>query len=134
MKPRHSRLVICLLPAVLGLACVGVRAIKADDRDKASVWMTKKLEYSQKILAGLTKEDFEMISKNADAMTVVTYLENWDRAGRADYRKQLRVFETANKDLVRHAGAKDLKAATRTYTQLIQSCVECHIVIRDARK
>lgn len=108
--------------------------MKADDRDKASVWMTKKLEYSQKILAGLTKEDFEMISTNADAMTVVTYLENWDRAGRADYRKQLRVFETANKDLVRHAKAKNLAAATRSYTQLIQSCVECHTVIRDARK
>ncbi|MFM7151814.1 MAG: hypothetical protein ACKO23_18455 [Gemmataceae bacterium] len=134
MKPRTSRLVICLLPALLALAFVGVRTMKADDRDKASVWMTKKLEYSQKILAGLTKEDFEMISTNADAMTVVTYLENWDRAGRADYRKQLRVFETANKDLVRHAKAKNLAAATRSYTQLIQSCVECHTVIRDARK
>lgn len=106
----------------------------AREPDKASVWMTRKLEFSQKILQGLTKGDFELIRKNADAMTVVNYLENWDRAGSPEYRKQLKEFESANKDLVRQAGNKDVVAATRAYTRLVVSCVECHTVVRDAKK
>jgi hypothetical protein len=102
--------------------------------DEASVWMTKKLEFSQKILRGLTMGDFELVRKNADAMIVVGYLERWDREGIPAYRKQMKSFETANKELVRQAEKKDMTAATRAYTQLIVSCVECHTIVRDAKK
>ena len=104
------------------------------DSDKASVWMTKKLEFSQKILQGLTQGDFEMVRKNADAMVVVGYLESWDRAGMPEYKKQLKSFESANKELVRQAEKKNISAATRAYTQLVVSCIECHNVVRDAKK
>jgi mono/diheme cytochrome c family protein len=104
------------------------------DPDKASLWMTKKLEFSQKILRGLTMGDFEMARKNADAMVVVGYLESWDRAGTPEYKKQLKSFESANKELVRQAEMKDIGAATRAYAQLVVSCIECHNVVRDAKK
>jgi hypothetical protein len=42
--------------------------------------MTKKLEHAQKVLAGLTSADFEMVKKHAEAMQVISYLEGWDRA------------------------------------------------------
>src|SRR5437867_2273066 len=109
------------------------KARKAGGADEASIWMTRKLECSQNVLAGLTSGDFEKVRKNADAMLVVTYLEKWDRADLPAYRRQLRSFEAANKDLIRQAGDKDIKAATRAYTRLIVSCVECHSVVRDAK-
>src|SRR5262249_52964074 len=107
---------------------------KGTKPDKASVWMTKKLEFSQKILQGLTQADFETVRKNADGMVVVGYLEGWDRAGTPGYKKQMKAFESANKDLIRHAEKKDVKAATKAYTQLVVSCVECHTIVRDAKK
>jgi hypothetical protein len=109
---------------------------KKDGRkpDEASVWMIKKLEFSQKILQGLTKGDFELVRKNADAMVVVGYLEKWDRGEMPEYKKQLKTFEDANKELVRQAEKKDVGAATRAYTRLVVSCVECHSIIRDAKK
>lgn len=102
--------------------------------DEASVWMTKKLEFSQKILQGLTKGDFELIRKNADAMIVVGYLESWDRSSIPEYKKQLKAFEQANKELVRHAEKENIGEATKAYTKLVVSCVECHSVVRDAKK
>jgi hypothetical protein len=102
--------------------------------DKASVWMTKKLEFSQKILHGLTKGDFELVRKNADAMIVVGYLEKWDRAAIPEYKRQLKAFEDANKELIRQADKEDVQAATRAYAKLVVSCVECHTVVRDTKK
>jgi len=102
--------------------------------DEASVWMTKKLELSKKILQGLTTGDFKMVEKNAGAMIAVNYLEEWDRSSMPAYRKQLKAFAGANKELVKQAKKKDVTAATKAYTQLVMSCVECHTVIRDAKK
>lgn len=105
----------------------------AGEADKASLWMTKKLEFSQKILMGLTKGDFDLVTKNAEAMLVVGYLEKWDRAGMPEYRRQIRYFDEANKELIRQAEKKNIHGATLAYTQLTLSCVHCHTIIRDAK-
>jgi hypothetical protein len=145
--PRHARsrregavmkTTLCgLAAAAAALALLSVCAAapdKPDRRDEASLWMTRKLEYSQKVLAGLTAGDFEKVRKNADAMLVVGYLEKWDRGALPEYRRQLKSFDAANKELIRKARDKDVRAATKAYTQLIVSCVECHAVVRDAKK
>ncbi len=124
---------LSICPVVAQETTARKRAV-LDERDKASLWMTKKLEFSQKILAGLTKGDFEMISKNASEMQVVGYLEKWDRADLAEYRRQVRYFDDANKELIRQAEKKNVSGATLAYTQLVSSCVQCHTVVRDAKK
>ena len=130
----------CLLVA---LAALSVSAVGADeektrekkaDKEKASLWMEKKLEYTQKILAGLTKGDFEMIGTNAGSMQVVNFLEEWDRGKNPEYRRQLKYFSDANAELIRQAGKKNLGGATLAYTQLTLSCVHCHNVVRDVKK
>jgi hypothetical protein len=126
---------------VIGLALLAVCPACADDkkpdrkgkREEASVWMKKKQEYAGKILTGLTKGDFEMIKTNAEAMQVVGYFEEWDRAERLDYRRQLRYFNDTNKELIRQAEKKNINGATLVYTQMVLSCVQCHNIIRDAK-
>jgi len=125
----------CAILAALAAQLVGNAADNPPAKqDQASIWMTRKLEHSQKVLAGLTRADFALIRKHADSMLVLTYLEKWDRADLPAYKEQLRSFEKANKDLVRHANDKNIEAATIAYTQLIGTCVRCHNVIRDADK
>lgn len=124
---------------VMGLLLAVSCVLGADDRpakgkDEGSVWMTKKLEFSKNVLAGLTRGDFELVRKNAEAMRVVGYLEMWDRANLPEYRRQIRYFEDANKELLRHAASKNINGATLAYTQLTLSCVHCHNIIRDTRK
>jgi len=135
----------CLLAAlaVLSLSTVAAEEKKADektagekkaDKQKASLWMEKKLEHTQKILAGLTRADFDTIQTSAGMMQVVTYLEEWDRGKNPEYKRQLRYFSDANAELIRQAGKKNIGGATLAYTQLTLSCVHCHNVVRDAKK
>ncbi len=105
------------------------------DRDReASLWMTRKLDHSQKILAGLTKGDFQLVKKSAEALRVVGYLAKADAADVPEYRRQVRYFDDANRELIRQADNKNVNGATLAYTQLTLSCVHCHIVVRDAKK
>jgi hypothetical protein len=135
MKKAWVGLISLLLSFLLLSICpAGESTRDKKAADEASLWMTKKLEFSQKILQGLTKGDFELVRKNADAMIVVGYLEKWDREGMPAYKKQLKSFESANKELVRQAEKKNMNAATRAYTQLVVSCIECHNIVRDTKK
>jgi hypothetical protein len=124
--------VLCVCP--VGAADKKLEETKGDKQKEASLWMVKKLDHSQKILAGLTKADFEMIRKNAQAMQVVGYLEAWDRAHLPEYKRQLQYFNDANKELIRQAGNKNIGGATLAYTQMTLSCVSCHNVVRDSKK
>ena len=131
----------CLMGA---LAVLSVSTVGADEKKKprdkkadeqASMkWMERKLEHSQKILAGLTKADFEMIESNAGKMESLNYLEQWGRTDLPEYMRQLRYFSDANKELIRQAGKKNIGGATLAYTQLTLSCVHCHNVVRDVQK
>lgn len=98
--------------------------------EDTSFWMRKKLEYSGRILEGLAKEDYEEIGKAARSMRALTHMERWVRAGMPEYRTQLRNFERANDQLIRHADEKQLDGAALAYVQLTLSCVDCHKVIR----
>lgn len=125
----------CLVAAwLLSAGPAGLADEKPAKKEDASVWMTKKLEYSRKVLEGLVKGDFEAVRKNAGAMQVVGYLEEWDRGKNPEYRRQMTYFQDANKELIRQAGRKNLNGATLAYTQLTLSCVQCHNVVRDAKR
>jgi hypothetical protein len=110
--------------------------LRADDEPspEASLFMRQKLQASQAVLAGLASGDYAAIARNAQAMNVVEQLEKWLRANTPGYRTQLRMFEFADRELIRAAREKNIDAATLAYNQLTISCVNCHKIIRDAAK
>jgi hypothetical protein len=134
-----KRVLLTLAWCVVAVAGLSIGPATADEKkvDKkkaASVWMTRKLEVAQTILRGLTEADFELIQKEAGKMQLVNYLEEWDRGDAPEYKRQLRYFEDANKQLTRQAKNKNINGATLAYTQLTLSCVQCHNLIRDLKK
>jgi cytochrome c556 len=123
----------------IGLLTLAISAsVSGDDqgekKKKASVWMKAKTEYTQNILVGLTEGDFEKIENNAKALGVTDFLEYWFRAKQLNYRKQMMFFDHANQEVIRHAKAKNLAGVTLAFNQLTASCVECHQIVRDAKK
>jgi hypothetical protein len=135
---KHALYGLTGLVVLLGLLGLQMgRAEPAADKkldEKASLWMTKKVEFAQRILAGLTKGDLAAAEEAARDMYAVGYLEKWDMAGLPAYRKQVKAFDAATKELISQAKAKDVDAAAKAYTQVVVSCVECHKVVRDAKK
>ena len=106
----------------------------AAEPEKPSFWMEKKVEYSEKILAGLAKADFQTIEKNAMSMNGLSQIEKWVRASSLGYKSQLATFRSANKSLIRMAQDEDIDGATLAFMQFTQSWVECHKMIRDTEK
>ncbi len=104
-------------------------ALAGDDDEKGSFWMDKKLEYSERILEALAKEDYAEIAKNARSMNALTQMERWVRAGVPEYRSQLRIFNNANEQLIRAADNEQLDGAALAFVQLTLSCVNCHKVV-----
>lgn len=117
---------------LVGLLACQVSAADKEGEDKGSYWMQKKLEYSEKILAGLAKEDFDQIAKNARSMKALSQMEKWVRAGMPEYRAQLGIFQNANQQIIRMAEEDKLDGAALAFVQLTLSCVNCHKVIRDS--
>ena len=105
-----------------------------EEPKKSSLWMRQKLQASQAILAGLADADFDAIRQNAQAMSLMEYLEKSLRADIPGYRTQLRLFEFADRELIRAARENNIDAATLAYTQLTISCVNCHKIVREAAK
>ena len=52
------------------------------------------------------------------------------RTDQAEYRRQLAVFDSATDDLIHAAEDKKLRGATKAYTELVESCVNCHAFLR----
>jgi len=119
---------------VLALLLVLALPLRAQDQpaQKSSIWMRQKVQASQAILTGLASADFQAIGQNAAAMSAMEQLEKWLRADSPGYRTQLRLFEFADRELIRAAREKNLDAATLAYNQLTISCVNCHKIVRDA--
>lgn len=101
---------------------------------RSDVWMKKKLEFSQEILAGLTAGDFDRVNTNAQMLGFVGYLSAWLRADEEAYKRQITYFEFATKELGRQAKEKNMDGATLAYNQLTTSCVQCHKVVREPKR
>ncbi len=117
--------------AAIAFVLVAARVAGAAEAEESSFWMKKKMEYSEKILAGLAKANFEAIEKSAMSMNSLSQIENWIRAKSPAYKHQLATFRSANKSLIRMAQDEDIDGATLAFMQLTQSCVQCHKLIRD---
>jgi hypothetical protein len=113
------------------LATVVLVAQEKDKEEKEpSFWMKQKLKYSQEILNGLAKEDYELISKNAMAMKGLNKIEYFVRQRPPQYRTQLKSFQHFVDELVTSAEDENLDGATLAFTQMTISCVKCHKELR----
>ncbi len=128
---------VCCVVLIVGGSLLVTCGRPAVAEEKPSDWMKQKLEMSQNILAGLTKGDFDAVETNAQKMNVVNFLEKLvatDQPHYKEYMRQLSAFETANRELLRQSARKNIEGSTLAYMQLTVSCVQCHRVVRDAKK
>jgi cytochrome c556 len=119
-----------MLAASLAVLLLASGLAADDEKDEPSFWMKQKLNFSQAVLNGLAKEDFDLIQKNALAMKGLNKIELFIRQKPEGYRTQLMTFQFSVNELVRNAEAKNLDGATLAFTQMTISCVNCHKVLR----
>ena len=100
-------------------------------------FMRMKLEFSKKVLEGLTLEDYAAISKNAKALKRLSEAAEWEvptipNAG--DYVIFTSEFQRLADEMDRKAKDKNIDGATLAYLRLTMNCVNCHKYVRQAMK
>jgi hypothetical protein len=109
-----------------------------DDKQKKVVtsnqlMMRDKLVAANKVLEGLSLEDFAKIAESAERLRIISRAASWHVVDSDEYARYSKNFQLEASDLKRHAQEKNLDAATLDYMRLTMTCVECHKHLREKR-
>lgn len=95
-------------------------------RKGISVFMRMKLEASQKVLAGLALEDFELIQEGAEKLEEMSAAEKWRVTKDPFYREHSVDFQRLAQRLVKNGKDGKLEASALTWIEMTMKCIECH--------
>ena len=99
-----------------------------------SAFMKAKLRHSEKVLEGLATEDYELIVKNSQAISLLCEDEMWAVLKTPEYQERSREFRRSVDAITEAARAKNLEAAALSYVDATMNCVSCHKYVRKARQ
>jgi hypothetical protein len=130
----------CIVLGSIGLA-LAAAALSAQEgvqrpRTRAE-FMRMKLDYSKKVLEGLTLEDYETISKNAKALKKLSEAAEWEVPtipNATDYIVYTTEFQRLADEMVQKAKEKNIDGATLAYLRSTMNCINCHKYVRQAAK
>jgi len=95
--------------------------------------MQLKLESAQKVLEGLALEDFQLITKESQAISLLTQEESWKVLQTPEYVQQSADFRRTVDAMTEAARQKNLDGAALRYVEMTMKCVHCHKYVRDVR-
>lgn len=106
---------------------------ESQQADKVGEFMRAKLTHAQKVLEGLTTEDFDTIVKNSQQMSLLSQAENWQVLQTVEYRDRSNEFRRSVDALTEAAREKNLEGAALAYVDVTMKCVNCHKYVRKVR-
>lgn len=92
--------------------------------------MVRKLGHAKALLEGLAKEDHAVISREAQALSLLSLESGWEVMVTKEYLKQSDGFRRALETIRNGAKAENLDRATIGYVDMTLRCVECHKYVR----
>ena len=101
--------------------------------DQVAGFMRAKLAHSQNVLEGLTVEDFDLIDKGAQQLSLASDDASWQVLQTEDYARQSADFRRSCDSLRKAAKAQNLDGAALAWREVTMKCVQCHKYVRDER-
>lgn len=117
----------------LGAAiCLGP-PIRGEAQQQPISLMRQKLSGVKDIVEGLTTRDFGKVKTASQRLRTISVVDEiTNRYTYEEYRRHAEDFRIGAEDLIRSAEDRDLEGATVYFNRVIQSCVRCHNLLRDA--
>ncbi len=137
MNPSNRKCcVVALAGLLLAAVFLAARAHEPRPRSRAES-MRMKLEHSNKILEGLTLEDYPTIVKSAQDLKKLSEAAEWEvptipNAG--EYVAFTSEFQRLTDELAKKAKEKNIDGGTLAYLRLTMNCVNCHKYVRSVIK
>ena len=94
--------------------------------------MKFKLYFAQRVLEGITMENFDLIATNAQKLNGLSQATDWRLRQTPEYQKFTADYSRQASALSKAAKDRNVDAATVAYFQLTVSCVNCHRYLRGA--
>ena len=110
-------------------ATLGIQE-KREIQEGPTPFMLRKLEYSKNIVHGLAIEDYNLISKNAQALMLLSQEADWNIISTPEYLKSSSEFRDSAQRLREMGNEKNVDGATLAYFEVTLNCVRCHKQIR----
>jgi hypothetical protein len=96
------------------------------------VLMRDKLVQMNRILEGLTLDKFDQIEASAERMRMISIATSWHISDPTPrYERLNKNFQEQTADLKRHAGERNVDAATLDLVRLNLTCAQCHQHMRE---
>jgi hypothetical protein len=135
MKPSRRRLGQLAVGLGLLVILAGVATTRGQDpaSQKRRVFMRQKLEFSKRVLEGLTLEDYDTITKSARALKQLSMASEWQVPTIphvTEYLPMTNEFQHICDELAEKSRAKNIDGATLAYVRLTMNCVNCHKYVR----
>lgn len=96
-------------------------------------FMRAKLTDSQKVLEGITTENFKLIEEGANHMAIMSRAQQWTVIPGPEYLQHSAEFRRCCEDLKKRAEKRNLDACALSHLQLTMSCINCHKFVRSTR-
>jgi hypothetical protein len=133
-----NRQLVLLIAAVIGVGC-GAMYLRADPPatkivESTGALMQAKLTNSQKVLAGLVRNDFDQIESAARAMKHISEAAEWARPRDTVYEHYSVEFRRHCSKLESLAKQQSHEAAAFTYLHMTSICIGCHDYVRDSQR
>ena len=126
-------LLISAAALIVALLWVGLARTAPPQVNDVKDFMRAKLAHSQKVLEGLTLEDFDLIAKNSQEMNLLSKATNWQVLQTQEYLRQSQDFQHATEALTEAAKKKNLDGAALAYVEVTMKCINCHKYVRGVR-
>ena len=133
---RSGRWIVAVAMIVVTAGLAVSRLTAADSAvvpDQVAVFMRAKLAHSQNVLEGLAVEDFDLIDKGAQQLSLASEDASWQVLQTEDYARQSADFRRSCDSLRKAAKAKNLDGAALAWMEVTMKCVQCHKYVRDER-
>ena len=118
---------------VTALLYVGLGRSAEQQVNDVKDFMRAKLAHSQKVLEGLTLEDFDLIAKHSQEMNLLSKATNWQVLQTPEYLRQSQDFQHATEALTEAAKKHNLDGAALAYVEVTMKCINCHKYVRGVR-
>lgn len=110
-----------------------VERAASQQEDKLQDFMELKLDHSQEVLRGVVLEDFELIAKHSQELSLLSQAASWRVFQTTEYLQHSSEFRRTADALTEAARQKNLDAAALRYVDLTLKCVNCHKYVRGVR-
>jgi hypothetical protein len=119
----------CSAVFVLGLASSTV----SQEIEPVMKVMALKLDYSQKVLESIVKEEFDELEDLSFRLMVLTGTEDWKVIRTEEYNRHTADFVSAVEAFRKARDHKDIDESTKAYIDMTLSCVQCHKYVHEYR-